>query len=128
MRHKVIDKAVSVARNLIHLPNGRSKHFSFIIRKNHIVSIGWNDYKTHPLADRFGYEYPFIHSELSAILNFNDLQNSHKYSFLNLRFNTGELDLARPCPNCQRLLVHYGFNRVVYSTSEGFTEEIFNGC
>lgn len=126
MRDKVIEKAVIVAQNLIHLPTGRSKHFSFIVRKNNIVSFGYNRAdKTHPLANKFGYKHPTIHSELSAILNFNDLQNSHKYSFLNLRFNTGKLDIARPCPKCQKLLVHYGFNIVTYSTSKGFKNERF---
>lgn len=126
MNVKVINKAVDVAKNLIHLPNGRSKHFSFVIRKNNIVSVGWNDSsRTHPLAARFGYKYPYIHSELSAILNFNDLQNSHKYKFLNIRFNTGRLDIARPCSKCQKLLTHYGFYDVTYSTESGFRTERF---
>ena len=39
--------------------------------KNKIVSIGWNNnYRTHPLAKRYGYRFDSIHSEMSAILRY----------------------------------------------------------
>lgn len=120
MRQKVIQKAISVAENLIHLPVGRSKHFSFIVKKNNIYSISWNNsLKTHPLANKFGYRFNATHSELSAIVSFSDLANSHKYEFLNLRFYNGKIGISRPCDKCQRLLVHYGFNIVTYSDEFG---------
>ena len=120
MRQKVIQKAISVAENLIHLPIGRSKHFSFIVKKNSIVSIGWNlSTKSHPIASKFGYRFDAIHSELSSILSFGDLINAHKYQFLNLRFYNGKIGISRPCDKCQRLLVHYGFNIVTYSDEFG---------
>jgi tRNA(Arg) A34 adenosine deaminase TadA len=120
MRDKVIAKAISVAESLIHCPVGRSKHFSFIVRKNNIYTISWNNsLKTHPLANKFGYRFNAIHSELSAIISFNDLVNSYKYEFLNIRFYNGKLGISRPCDKCQKLLIHYGFNIVTYSDQFG---------
>lgn len=122
---KALDKAVSVARNLIHCPIGRNKHFSFIIRRNNIVEVGWCDsLKSHPLASKFGYRFNAIHSELAVITKFNDLGNAHKYKFLNIRFYNKRLGMAKPCPICQRLLVNYNFNEVTFSNEHGRFETV----
>jgi deoxycytidylate deaminase len=112
---------------------GQSFHATFVFNKNKIISIGVNNYhKMHPyhrMGKYLGYkknprEYkPCIHSEISALLKLGE-EDCSRYSFVNVRIdNNGELSMAKPCPNCQRVLEGVGYKRIFYSTSEkGFLE------
>lgn len=107
---------------LRHVPYGqRSKHFSFILYRNRIVSLGWNQKKTHPLAHKYGYEYPYIHSELHSILNFNgSLADLESCELVNIRINRkGKALLSKPCKDCKRLLRSFVFKNVFYTDNEG---------
>ena len=119
---------IKLARKLIDLPRSEKKHFTFILRKNKIMSVGWNmSYKTHPLAARYNYKYSAIHSELNAILNFQlPYSTLCKYTILNIRLaKNGTIANSKPCIPCQNLLNDYGLNSVIYSTNEGFDSCIF---
>jgi deoxycytidylate deaminase len=123
MRDKVIKKAIDIAYSL-NVHSGKSKHFSFIVRKNSIVSIGWNSLaKSHPLAFKYNYPYSKIHSELASIINFDGDLSKNKYEMLNIRIGMdGRLKMSRPCKNCRVLLNDYGLNNVTYSNEIGFSE------
>lgn len=97
-----------------------TEHFSFLVRKNNIESFGFNNRsKSHPLAIKFKYRYPTIHSELAAILNHSD--SFDKYYMVNIRIGrSGKLLMSKPCRACQRLLRYYNINEVLYSTDCGF--------
>lgn len=122
--HRFINKAL----DLIDKPQSVHKHFSFITYKNSIISTGWNNsLKTHPLAYKFGYEFPFLHSELDSITK---LQESVKIlkncNIVNIRL--GKFDnilLSRPCKNCQKLLISFGFKEIYYSNEWGKFERLF---
>lgn len=119
----LLEKAIGITRSIDRSLSQRYNVFSFITRKNKIYAIGCNDMaKTHPIAFYNNYEYPFIHSELSAILSFKDLNNSHRYNFLNIRLGKGgSLRNSKPCIYCYGLLNQYNFKSIVYSVDNGFT-------
>lgn len=110
-----------VAHDLYDLPQGKSRHFSFIIERNNILSVGWNSYKTHPMAERMGFPYHTTHSELHAILNFNlPISLLYKYNFINLRLTQEGPAISKPCKFCQKMLGHFGVESVEYSTEKGW--------
>jgi deoxycytidylate deaminase len=112
---KTRNRLIDVSRELIHLPPTRHKHFSFLLFKKKIVSIGWNNgFKSHPIANRYGHRFDCIHSELSCLINCNTDLN--KLILVNIRLmSDGTLGRAFPCRHCNNMLLDYGFDHVICS-------------
>ena len=121
MNRKVLNKVVDISYNLLDLPNGRSRHFSFLVKRNNIVSMGWNKIlKTHPIAFRYEHPYHKIHSELDCILNTKE-ENLSKLVMINVRIDMhNRLRISKPCNPCQNMLRDYGIKNVYFSTGVGF--------
>lgn len=119
LERKLIDQSRILAPVLC---EGRCRHLSFICRRNKIVCMGANSYsKTHPISSRFNHLGSCRHSEVSALVNF-PLPNSeiNRYDIYNVRISkSGEIRLAKPCKNCQRLLTHFNVKKIFFSTDEG---------
>jgi deoxycytidylate deaminase len=115
---------MEIAQSLLSKPIGSYKHFTFILRGNKILSIGWNDLHANDAKINGKYiKYPLggIHSEAAAIEKLNDFNNCRKLTLLNIRLNKkGILRLSKPCEHCNNLLLAIGFNKIYYSTNEGF--------
>ena len=63
-------KILSLTRDLQWTNRSQHKHFSFIVLKNRIISIGKNyENRTHPFAARLSNTSESIHSEMDAYLN-----------------------------------------------------------
>jgi hypothetical protein len=110
----------------------RCKHFSFILHKGRIVSIGVNQQKTHPtnlknrkVSSITGKDYSdqkHTCSEFSAILKLKNLTNidTKKCTLVNIRYNRNKkLDLAAPCMSCKNLLNYFQFKKVFWSDKNG---------
>lgn len=95
-------------------------HFSFILSKNKIVSVGEEQrWKTHPLAVKYGYKYPTIHSELDAFRNLPAKYKNSKLSLINIRISpTGKFGMSRPCKYC-RGWVEEIFDQIWYTNEHG---------
>lgn len=106
---------------MVDLPQGRCKHFSFILMKRKIVSFGWNQiHKTDPFAAKHGYEYPYVHSELHALKNFPyPPAVLSKCKLINVRVNKqGRVLMSKPCEDCETWVIPMDFKEIWY-TSEG---------
>jgi hypothetical protein len=126
-----ITKAVDIAWALRGrgLQTGRQFHVTVIFHRSRLVSIGYNNYlKSHP-AKRFGPFKPFksktpnyhpsLHSEISAICKLG-VDDTSAFTFINIRIdNNGNLNNAKPCPNCLAVMNKLGFRNIFYSTLEG---------
>jgi deoxycytidylate deaminase len=108
-----------------------SKHVSFVMRKNKILSVGINkSMQTHPLAIKLNCRFGTIHSELSAILRAKNLTEFKDVTLVNVRLSaasiTGGVPILRnskPCPSCQKLiLANPEIKRVIYTTDQGWKE------
>ena len=55
---KLTDVALPIS---LEIPRPK-KHVSIIVRKNEIVSMGTNNFRTHPLAKKYGYYFDEVHS------------------------------------------------------------------
>lgn len=121
MNCKMLIKCLKLARELNQETSSNVSHYSFLVRKNSVNSIGYNlTNKTHPIADKLNYRFPTTHSELSCILNFSGKKIS-SYYMINCRFDKmGNIAMSKPCLSCQKLLRIYDISKVVYSTGNGF--------
>lgn len=121
-------KYIEISNTLSNKPKSNYKHFSFIIRKNEILSIGWNDSKkTHTKALRYGYPWAYLHSEIAAIIKFPDRPAYlNKCSIINIRLSKTlpKLLLARPCKLCRKTLIELGFRNIYYSNEYGLFERL----
>lgn len=110
----------------------RCQHFSFILYKNRVISIGNNSKKTHPTnlknrktSLRTGEDFSdqkHICSEFSAINKLKNMTNidTKKCVLVNLRYNrNGEIALSKPCMSCENLLKYFSFKRVIWTDNDG---------
>lgn len=96
----------------------RFMHCSVVMRRSKILSIGFNERKTHPLAKEYGYRDANLHAELAAMIQI-PRNRRHNLDLINFRFNPrGELRMARPCEICFPWVVEV-FNNVYYSDPGG---------
>lgn len=115
-------KYIEISKALLPENPSKNKHFSFIVLKNRIMSIGINsEVVTHPLALEYEYDYPFQHSELSSIVRFPEKTTwLSKCTLINVRLNkSGIVMLSYPCLQCQILIRSFNFKQVYYTDKEG---------
>tara|TARA_Y100000034_G_C6879259_1_gene402600 strand:- start:1126 stop:1482 length:357 start_codon:yes stop_codon:yes gene_type:complete len=113
---KLIDIAIPIS---INIPRPK-KHVSIIVKKNEIVSIGTNHFRTHPMAKQYGYQFDEVHSELDALIRYKGQKNNLK--LVNFRFNRfGNMRMSKPCdiclPWCKVI-----FDEIFYTTNEGMSK------
>lgn len=117
----LLERLIKKSRLLIPLNEGKSSHFSYLVRKNGIISIGLNNrVKTHTMCSKWGYPYERIHSEVSAICSMPYGTNVEKCRLVNIRLNKNGVVLgSRPCKFCQALLREYRPKEVWFTTDAG---------
>ena len=97
------------------------KHVSIIVRKNEIVAVGTNNFRTHPMAKKYGYYFDEVHSELDALLRYRGPKDNLK--LFNFRFNRfGDMRMSKPCCKCL-LWCEAIFDDIWYTTNMGIKKE-----
>lgn len=122
MHSKIVKRMLRICQDLYDLPDS-NKHFSFILDKNVIVSVGWNQsHKTHPIAAKFGHRFSGIHSELHAIKNFKyPIKELPHFTFVNIRLMKNRtVGLSKPCKHCSKMLSFFEVGEVWYSNFDKF--------
>lgn len=106
------------------------------VYKNHIVSIGFNTNKTHPLQKKYnkyrdldynGYEPEHkLHAEMMCLLGLKDMEiNFSKVKLYIYREDkNGNIANCRPCDACMELIDRLGIKRIYYTTEKGYVKEI----
>ena len=122
-----------VAESLIDWSESRRcRHYSFILYKKRIISIGTNKPKTHPtnlinrkVSLKTGEDFSdqkHICSEFDAISKLKRLTNidTKRCTLINLRYDRNKrIALASPCMSCRSLLNYFEFKSVLYTDNEG---------
>ena len=110
---KLIDVALPVS---LEIPRPK-KHVSIIVRKNEIVSMGTNTFRTHPKAKELGYRFDEVHSELDALLRYKGPKDN--LTLLNFRYNRfGDMRKSKPCRFCTPWCIAL-FDKIYYTTDSG---------
>ena len=99
-----------------------------LVYKNEIISIGYNQKKSHPFQRRFARrdECIFLHAETDAIKNALKLYDTTIISKSTLYISRVKcissvnrkltLGLSMPCSGCQRAIAAFDIKTVIYST------------
>lgn len=111
----------------------RIKIGAIVVKKNKIISVGVNSYKTHPVQKRYN-KFRFdtvakdtnhtLHAEIQALVNIpngTDLNDLTIYIYRESR--NGGTAKSRPCPSCMNLIKDIGIKKICYTTEEGFAIE-----
>jgi len=124
------NKIIEVSYALINKHNAdlRCRHFSFILDKNKIISIGLNSLKTHPKNLKYNYvnklnenisDIVGTHSELSAVIKLGE-EDCSGLTLVNTRINRNdELDFSAPCSGCCDMIQQLNFKNVYFSNNKG---------
>ena len=132
------NKIIEVSYALINKHNAdlRCRHFSFIMDRNKIISIGLNNPKTHPKNLKYNYTNKLnqkisdivgTHSELNAVIKLGE-EDCSGLTLVNTRINrNNKLDFSAPCNGCLDMINQLSFKRFYYSNSIGkFDQVIIN--
>ena len=85
--------------------------------KGHVVSKGYNSYKTHPLLSKHT-EWPYLCAETCALIRYG-LDNCMDHTLYVCRCGrNGGLRMAKPCEVCQWFIKEAGIKRVYYSIDD----------
>ena len=113
MKQRFIDVCRKLASHSDHYQH---KISSIIIKRNRIISLGYNSMKTNPNSP---HEYKSTHAEWDAIrqLDQEALEDSTIFVFRERR--DGTFGNSKPCPACWRTIVGSGIRKVVYTHEDG---------
>lgn len=123
-------KIIEISYALINKHNAdlRCRHFSFILDRNRIISIGLNSPKTHPLNLKYNYvnknnqkisDIVGTHSELSAVIKLGE-EDCSGLTLVNTRINrNNQLDFSAPCSGCCDMINQLNFKNVYFSNIQG---------
>jgi hypothetical protein len=128
---KIFDKSIELAKEL-YIPHSTKEHpyflFSFIYRRNTLLSIGQNSYKINSKAMKFGksysipefIKYPYNHSEIDAISRLiGRVYMDSSLKMVNVRLRRdGSIGCSKPCDKCNKVIRAFGL-RVYYSNELG---------
>ncbi len=129
------NKIIEVTYALINKHNAdlRCRHFSFILDRNRIISIGMNSTKTHPMNLKYNYvnknkekisDIVGTHSELNAVIKLGE-EDCSKLTLVNTRINRNNLlDNSSPCSGCSDMINQLNFKNVYFSNFKGNFEKM----
>lgn len=120
LERRLIEIAFETIQNC---SNGKSKHVSFLVKRNKINSVGWNnEFASHPLSQKYNYYGARIHSELHSIIRYRGKSIEDNVVF-NIRINRqNEVVSSMPCQRCQYLMRCYGIKNCCYTNKDGCFE------
>jgi deoxycytidylate deaminase len=92
-----------------------------IVRSGHVLSIGYNKNKTHPMMGKFRH----LHAEVDALLKVKDRDTLRGSDIYVTRQNkNGRVGLAKPCSTCMGHLRSFGVRNVYYTGSNGEIQKL----
>lgn len=104
--------------------------------KNHILAVGYNTNKTHPIQKKYnkyrkliyGNTEPIakLHAEVSCLMQIKDMDiDFGKVELYIYREDRNKnLAISRPCGACMKMIDDLGIKKIHYTTYGGFADEI----
>ena len=122
--NRKLNNLIDLSFSLMDKPVGKNKHFSYLLQRSNILSIGFNNCtQTHPLIKKYSKheEIIYVHSELDAIRRFPRSPSIlSKCTLVNVRLNKkGEILLSRPCKICRHIVQSFGIRKVIWTNNKG---------
>lgn len=113
-----IERGIAAAADAAKLSERRrAKTGAAIFLGNRLVAIGFNNYRSNP-RQRVG-PFRWEHAETNCLVGSNKLDLGRAILYVARVHADGTIHMARPCPDCQRILLAAGVYRVWYSNEKG---------
>jgi deoxycytidylate deaminase len=94
-------------------------HVAAIFKRNKILSIGQNSFKTHPIAQKYGHRNNSLHAEISSAIRYgNDDFSGLSMAVLRIS-RQHKLALSKPCEHCQKFLLDTNLKNIFYTDEQG---------
>jgi deoxycytidylate deaminase len=126
----------SIAEDVVPVSNARFA--AAVIYKNRVISIGTNQYKTHPFASKYAKNPSaiFLHAEADAILKATKRIGQKEMSKSMLvvvrvkydRAGNPMFGLSRPCVGCVECIKDHGIKTVAYTNNAPLQELQYTVC
>ena len=106
-------------------PVRQARLVAAVYRKNRLICVAPNLYKSHPLQARFGRvpEAIFLHAEVNAIrLSLREVEIEDFPSltmYVGRVLKNGSLALAKPCAGCRSAIQAFGIRKTFYTDYSG---------
>lgn len=111
----VLNKAVEQALKSNHYP----KIGAVVFKGKRIFGSGHNGIRSSTLPMKHRHWKESLHAEQAALLHL-DWKKVKGCSILVLRINDeGKFGLCKPCPMCQKILIHVGIKKVWFTNEKG---------
>lgn len=124
------------AKEISYLSDYNRIHIGCVaVYKNHVLAVGYNTNKTHPLQMKYNryrerkYDGDFtqkLHAEMSCLNQIRDMDidfgKVELYIYREDRNKT--LAMCRPCAACMRAIDDLGIKKIHYTTYGGFADEV----
>lgn len=112
-----IQRGFSVAEGAARLvTHSRYRVGAAIFLGARLISVGWNQDKTHPKQRSI---FKWHHAETSALIGTSRRDLSRATIFVVRITGRGKWRISRPCPDCEAMLRASGIRRVWYSDRDG---------
>jgi deoxycytidylate deaminase len=101
---------------------GLFRHGAVLVRRNTVISAGFNQYKTHPnLVINITLDYtPYLHAESHCLFKYG-LDNSSGCDMYVIRLKRdNSIGLSKPCENCHFFIREANLRKVYYTTNNGY--------
>jgi deoxycytidylate deaminase len=129
-------KYLEIAKNVSLLSDySKQKLGAILVYKKHIISVGYNTEKTHPIQAEYNRHrvfygnniIPKAHAETICLNRAKDLTIPYKNCILYVfrQWKNGTWAMAKPCSACTEMIRQKGIKTVVYTTYDGFAIEHF---
>lgn len=88
---------------------------ALIVKKNKVLSVGYNSRKTHPIARKS--KMMMTHAEQDCLLRCSDYDLMGADIYVARARWSGTPGLAKPCEMCEEYIRRKGVRRIIYTTS-----------
>ena len=112
--NKDLPSIFRLAKNTSKLsPHPRHKLGAVLVVNGKPISVGHNQYKTHPEAPFVG-----LHAEIQAIKNSGKDRIKGSSIFVYREKKDGSIGISKPCKHCMRQLKKFGVRWIFYTIEE----------
>lgn len=92
-----------------------------IFRGKKILSCGYNQIRNFSkIPNKYKIYIEALHAEQNAIMKIKNKNILNGASILVIRLSRGgKLVMSKPCDNCMKAIIHFGFKDMFYSNTNG---------
>jgi deoxycytidylate deaminase len=113
----------------LHADHSVHKLGAAIFKRNDLISIGFNSYKTNPRFNNINNPFKdgtyVLHAEMSAIIHARQSIEGMD-CFIFRAYKNGNMAMSRPCQYCMIALIESGIRYIYYVSNEGYHRERLN--